>query len=112
MTSIFTIVGRLYGRAVRSDAGKGAARAVDVARRTVVRETRLARMRLRAALIRKKFETHLALLGKRVYRLIKNGEDPEYNPQVLEIIEVLGIIEGEIAAAEAELRAVSDAPRE
>ena len=112
MASIFTIAGRLYGLAVRSDAGKGAARTVESARRAVVREAGLARIRLRIALIRKKYETHLALLGKRVHCLAKNGEDPSHHPQVLEIIGVLGIIEGEIAEAEEELRAASEAPRE
>ena len=104
MTSIFKIAGRLYGRALRSETARNAARAADVVKRTVVREAGIAQMRLRITFLRRKHTIHLTLLGKTVHRLIKNEIDPSTHPQVRTIIAVLGEIECEIAAAEEELR--------
>lgn len=103
MTSIFKIAGRLYGQAMRSETAKSASRAVEAAKRAVVRETGIAQVRLRVALLRRKRTAHLTLLGKTVHRLIKNEVDPSTHPQVRAIIAVLEEIEGEIAAEEEEL---------
>jgi hypothetical protein len=103
MTSIFKIAGRLYGQAMRSETAKSASRAVGMAKRAVVRETGIAQVRLRIALLRRKRTAHLTLLGKTVHRLIKNEVDPSTHSQVRAIIAVLEEIEGEIAAEEEEL---------
>ena len=103
MTSIFKIAGRLYGRAMRSETMRNAARSADAVKRAVAREAGIAQMRLRIAFLRRKHTAHLALLGKTVHRLITNEVDPSAHPQVLAIIAVLGEIECEIAAAEKEL---------
>ena len=103
MAHIFRIAGRLYGRLSATDAAKTAGRALEAAKRAVVREASITRMRLRVAFFRRKHTGHLALLGKRVHRLVVNGVDPATHPQVSEIIRTLGSIECEIAAAEAEL---------
>ncbi len=108
MANIFRIAGRLYGRISSTDAAKNAGRALDTARRAVIREAGIARMRLRIAFFRRKHIGHLALLGKRVHRLVTNGVDPGTHPQVREIINTLGSIECEIAAAEAELLMMKD----
>lgn len=105
MGGFFTIAGRLYGRFLASGTGKGAARSVETTKRIIVREAGIARLRLRAAFLHRKHAGHLALLGKRVHRLVANGADPAAHPQVGEIIGVLGAIDAEIAAAEAELDA-------
>ncbi len=103
MSNIFRMAGRLYGKLSATNTAKNAGRALDAARRAVVREASIARMRLRIAFFRRKHTGHLALLGKRVHRLVTNGVDPATHPQVSEIIRTLGSIECEIAAAEAEL---------
>jgi hypothetical protein len=111
MTSIFKIAGRLYGRAARSETAKSASRAFEAAKRAVVRETGIAQVRLRIALLKRKRTAHLTLLGKTVHRLIKNEVDPSTHPQVRAIIAVLGEIEYEIAEAEADLRRRAETPR-
>jgi len=110
MTSVFKIAGRLYGRAARSDAVKGAVRSFDIVKRTVAREAGIAQVRLRVLFLRRKLTAHLALLGKTVHRLIRNEVDPSAHPQVRIIIAVLGEIEREIAAAEEELRRRENSP--
>ena len=109
--NIFKSAGRLYGRFLESEAGKSAARGAETLKRTIVREAEITRLRLRAALLRRKRSSHLALLGKRVHRIVTNGADPLTHPQVMEIIQVLGVIDSEVAAAEAELDAARTAPR-
>lgn len=104
MTSIFKIAGRLYGQAMRSETAKSASRAVEAAKRAVVRETGIAQVRLRIALLRRKRTAHLTLLGKTVHRLVKNEVEPSTHPQVRTIIKVIGEIECEIAAEETEFR--------
>ena len=108
MANIFRIAGRLYGRLSLSDTAKSAGHAIDSAKKVVVREAMMARMRLRIAFFNRKYTGHLALLGKRVHRLVANGVDPGTHPQVREIISTLGSIEYEIAAAEAELLALKN----
>jgi hypothetical protein len=103
MASIFSIAGRLYGNLARSDAGRDTVRALEDARRAVMREAGVARVRVRIAILKRKRTVHLALLGKTVHRLITNEVDPGTHAQVDTIISVLGEIDREIAAEEGEL---------
>jgi len=109
--NIFKTAGRLYGLFLASEAGKNAARGAETLKRTIAREAEITRLRLRAVLLRRKRTSHLALLGKRVHRIVTNGADPLTHPQVMEIIQVLGAIDVEITSAEAELDAARTAPR-
>lgn len=100
MANLFKIAGRLYGRAMLS---KPVNDTVKAAKKYVFTEMKLTDLKMRVALLKRKHQTHLTLLGRTVYRLMANEVDPAEHPQVRIILSVLAEIDGEIASAEQEL---------
>jgi len=101
MAHYIRVLGRLAGRAVRSHAFDGA---ITAAAGYVVSEFRLADLRAKSALLKRKNTNHLRLLGKTVFRLIQNDIDPCSDEHVIKIVNVLNEIGQEIAAVEEELK--------
>lgn len=100
MAHFFTVLGRLTGLAIKSQAFD---RAITLAAGYVISEMRLADLRAKRVLLRRKLTNHLRLLGKTVYHLIENEMDPIKDNNVLTIIRVLGEIEMEITVVGEEL---------
>jgi len=101
MANIFRALGRLTGQAFKSQTFD---RTLSVTAGYVASEMRLTDIRVKRGILRRKHANHLRLLGKTVYRLMKNGVDPFGESHVDTIIRVLKEIEGEIAAVEEELK--------
>ena len=101
MAQFFRIMGRLAGQAIKSHAID---RAVATAAGYITSEVRLAEVRLRLAILRRKRTRHLTILGRTVYRLLANNIDPAVDARVATISRVLREIDGEIAAVEHELQ--------
>ena len=100
MAPFFRIMGRLAGQAIKTHAID---RAVVAVAGYVASEARLAEVRLRLAILRRKRTRHLTILGRTVYRLLANNIDPEVDARVATISRVLREIDSEIAAVEHEL---------
>ena len=101
MAQLFRIMGRLTGRAVRSQMFD---RAITSAAGYVVSEMRLADIRLKRTFLRQKRTRHVTLLGRTVYRLITNEVNPASDERVAAISRVLGEIDSEIEVVETELQ--------
>ena len=100
MAHFFRIMGRFAGRAFRSHAFD---RTVTVMSGYIISEMRLADLKAKRALLRRKHTNHLKLLGRTVYRLISNEVNPLNENHINTIVRVLGEIEHEIMAVEEEL---------
>ena len=101
MAHYIRILGRLAGHAVRSHAFD---RAVTAAAGYFASELKLADLRAKSALLKRKKTNHLRLLGKTVFRLIQNDIDPLSDEHVIKIVNVLNEIGQEIATVEEELK--------
>jgi len=109
MAYFIRVLGRLTGRAVKSHAFD---RAITAASVYIVSEMKLADLRAKRSLLRRKRSNHLRLLGKTVYRLIENGIEPLGEDHVRTILRVLDEIGGEIGQVEDELARRRDVERE
>ena len=93
MAYFFRVMGRLTGLVLRSHVvDKTLTKAAGYA----LSEMRLADIRLKLKLLRKKRTRHLRLLGKTVYRLTLNSIDPFKSNHLQTITNVLQDIELEI----------------
>ena len=108
MAHFFRIIGRAAGYAARSHAFD---RAISVTTRYVVSEIRLADLIAKHALLKRKYENHLRLLGKTVHRLIQNNIKPIGDDHVIKIVSVLDEIKMEIEGVEEELKRKRDMER-
>ena len=101
MPSVFRIMGRFAGHAMRNQAVNVA---VNRASRRVYREMRLADIRMKLGLLRRKRTHHLHLLGRTVYRLAAhNNGEPFDDTRTSTITRVLHEIDLEIEEAAGEL---------
>lgn len=101
MAPFFSIMGRLAGQAIKAHAID---RAVATAAGYIASEARLAEVRLRLAILRRKRTRHLTILGRTVYRLLANDINPYGDERVVTLSRVLREIDGEIDAVEHELQ--------
>lgn len=101
MAQFFSIMGRLAGQAMKTHAID---RAVTTAAGYIASEVRLAEVRLKLAILRRKRTRHLTILGRTVYRLLANDISPAGDERVVTLSRVLREIDGEIEAVEQELR--------
>lgn len=69
----------------------------------VLSEIRLTDLKAKRALLKRKYENHLRLLGKTVHRLIQNDIEPIGEDHVIKIVRVLDEIKLEITGVEEEL---------
>ena len=92
---------RILGRVIRSHAFE---RAVTVTTAYVVSEMRLADLKVKRAIIKRKHSNHLRLLGKTVFRLHKNNIESLNDEHITRIIRVLDEIKVEIDIVEQELK--------
>ncbi len=100
MAQYFRVLGRVAGQAFKSQAID---RAVNVAVDYVLSEVRLADVRARRVLLRRKRANHLSILGRTVYRLVDNDIEPMNDEHTLTIIRVLKEIDEEIRIVEEEI---------
>ncbi|MCE5251090.1 hypothetical protein LLG96_12810 [bacterium] len=100
MANMFIIMGRLTGRALSSHVID---RAISTATTYIVSEVRLADIKLKRTILRRKRTRHLTILGRTVYRLTLHDIDPSVDERVLRISRVLVEIDREIEIAEQEL---------
>jgi len=97
---VLRTMGRFTGYLIRSHAID---RAVSAATKYALREIKCTDIRLKIALLRKKREHHLTLLGRTVYRLFINEQDPLTDNHIHTITIVLSEIDTELEQACAEL---------
>ncbi|MFC1511901.1 hypothetical protein ACFL5H_01740 [Candidatus Latescibacterota bacterium] len=101
MSTIFRIMGRFAGHAMRSHAIN---MVVNRASRRVYREMLLADIKIKLGLLRRKRTHHLHLLGRTVYRLASsNNGEPFDDTHTSTITRVLCEIDLEIDEAAGEL---------
>ena len=99
MASIFRIMGLLAGHAMKNQAIN---MAVGTTSKVVHREMRLADIRLKLGLLKRKRDHHIKLLGRTIYRLSINN-CPLDTENTRTISRVIAEIEVEIKAAGEEL---------
>jgi len=100
MATIFRIMGRLTGRALSSHVID---RAITAATSYVVTEMRLADLKLKRTILRRKRTRHLTILGRTVYRLTLHDINPASDERVIRLSQVLDEIEQQIDSTEKEL---------
>ena len=108
MAQFFRIIGRAAGYAVKSHVFD---HALSATTHFVVSEIRLTDIRAKRMLLKRKYKNHLNLLGKTVYRLIRNDIVPSRDEHVSKIVHVLEEINMEIATVEEELTKQRDTER-
>lgn len=101
MPQYFRVLGRVAGQAFKSQAVD---RAITVAVDYVLSEMRLADVRARRVLLRRKRANHLSILGRTVYRLVDNNIEPMNDEHTLTIIRVLEEIDEEIRIVDEEIK--------
>jgi len=101
MAGFFTTMGRLTGYALRSHAVDSA---ITKSVNYVLSEMKLADIRLKKSLLKKKRTRHLYLLGKTVYRLSLNDINPVKDNHTHTITRVLREIDMEIEEVNNELQ--------
>ena len=109
MAQIFRTMGRLAGRAVKTQTID---RAITTARVYIQSEMRLTDIRLKLKFLRQKRTRHLTLLGKTVYRLVKNNINIETDERVDTLNRVLHEIDIEIETVEQELQQRTELERQ
>jgi hypothetical protein len=100
MAGIFSILGRFAGTVIKSQTIE---HALKTTTKYVISEMKLIDLRAKQALLHIKFQNHLQLLGRTVYRLINNNIDLQTSDHIKKIINVLNEIQQEIAAVQEEL---------
>lgn len=101
MAQYMRIMGRLAGRAIRTQVVDQAIRKASI---YITSEIRLADIRMRLKILRQKRTRHLTILGRTVYRLIVNEVNISGNERIDMLIRVLSEIDSEIEATEESLR--------
>lgn len=101
MATFFRTMGRLTGYAVRSHAVD---RAVSRASQYLLREMKLADVKLKLAMLKQKRTRHIKLLGKTVYHLVCNDIPPFDDEHTQIIMRVLVEIDNEIDMVQTEMK--------
>jgi len=100
MAHYIKILGRLTTRAIKSHAFD---KALSVATHYILREMRLADLKAKRVLLKRKREIHLHLLGKTAFRLIDSEIDPVSDSHTATIVQVLDEIGTEIQVVDTEI---------
>ena len=100
MANIFTISGRFTGKLLNQPS---VARVVHSVTHYISTEVQLSQIRMSLGMLKNKRNRHHIILGRTIYRLIRNNVAPFENPQVDTIIRVLNEIDLEIEAVKYEL---------
>ena len=101
MAHFFRTMGRLTGRALKT---RAVDRAISNASVYILSEMKLADIKLKRAVLRRKRTRHLTILGRTVYRLTINDVNPAADERLAVISRVLKDIDGEIEEVEDELK--------
>ncbi len=103
MANFYSTIGRLTAYALKSQALD---RAIIKAGSYLLKEMRLADIKLKLALLKQKRTRHLKLLGKTIYRLYENELEPFKDDHIQTITRVLREIDMEIEEVDDELQRI------